>query len=509
MGSAQIRLGSSAGGHSGLRLRLPPADRPHVDPRTLLSTNGRIAAALIDVLATSSDCTAAPRALQLAGGDAAALSRGGWLSDEILAAMFRTAAGDARLPERVGQALVCSPQAGLFLRYSGLATPEKAYRRCNQILAREARGALYEVAEVVSGHARVLFHPADGGTPERIYCALRRGMLEAIPTVYGLLPARVRETECVRRGAGFCVFDVHWSSSLRRGAFAGALAGAVSGAVLAAWIGLPLWGHGFAVAVASLICAAAGRSIDLANQLQAVAGARLGQLALLDQADHSLAEKMDQFARLAAVDGAASDRRASYPAEPGTAGLGGVPHVETAGALVGVGGAPDLQSDLQSDFQPVDLVSVVRSAVESQRLGGTTGPTVGVELPEEPMLLDGEPVRLERIVVQLIENAVSASLAQAEATGNAPGSVRVSLQAAGERLELAVEDDGAGIEEEMVDQVFDPFLAQTPARGALGQGLAEAYRVVEEHGGELRLESAAGQGTRITALLPRRQGDSA
>jgi len=121
------------------------------------------------------------------------------------------------------------------------------------------------------------------------------------------------------------------------------------------------------------------------------------------------------------------------------------------------------------------------------------------------MLLDGEPHQLEMVVLQLIQNAATAALAEAERGGDTDRSVRVSLQAAGDSWELAVEDDGVGIEEELVDQVFDPFLASVSASGPRGSGLAGAYRVVEQHGGELRLESAPGRGTRITARLPQRR----
>jgi len=477
-----------------------------VDPRPLLTANSRIAAGLVDALITSGDRAAASRVLELVG-DRADLSPGDWLPEEILAAMFRTAAGDARLPERVGRELVCSPRAGLFLRYSGVATPEKAYRRCDQILAREARGALYEVAEVVSGHARILFHPAEGTTPESNYCALRSGMLEAVPTVYGLLPARVREMECVTRGDAACVYDVRWRRSSRRGACVAALAGLVSGVVLAELAGLPPWGLVISGLVAGAIGATAGRSFDLARQLDAVAGARRGQLALLDQVDRSLAEKMDQFARLEAFDGAASRGVGSRAGEAGGPGLAGL--TGSAEALGLAGGGAQTASRAGVDFQPVDLVSVVRRAVESQQLQSTFGPAVQFELPEQAMVVDGEPHQLEMVVLQLIQNAAAAASAEGERGGDASGSVRVSLRVVGDSLELAVEDDGFGIEEEMVDQIFDPFLARASASGPRGLGLAVAYRVVEEHGGELRLESAPGQGTRITARLPRRQGDDA
>ena len=463
-----------------------------MDRRAPLSTNGRIAASLLDVLVASGDRTAARRVLQAAGGEAAVQCRGEWIADETLSAMFGAAGRDRYLPERVGRALVDTSGTRFVLRDSGVATPEKAFRRCDQILAREQRGSLYEAVEVGIGRASVRFHPAEGTRPDPLYCALRSGMLEGIPTVYGLLPARVREVTCSSDGAPCCVYDVRWRRSSRTGLFAGAGLGVLGGAALAFWAGAPLWGLPIAGLLAALLSAAAGRSFDLANQLEAVAGARRGQLALLDQADRRLAEKMDQFARLEAAERAAQDRTS----DP----LPGAQRTALPGDVGGIG-----PSD---DFRSLDLVAVVRRAVDSQRSYLVDGPTLQVDLPSEPRLMMGEPIQLEMVIVQLIRNAAAAASPQGEVggpggTSETSGSIRVSLCDSGDALELSVEDDGPGIEEETVDEVFDPFVAQTSPTAPRGLGLAVAFRVVKEHGGELRLESAQGQGTRVTAVLPR------
>jgi len=456
-----------------------------VDPGIALSTNHRIAVVLIDVLVRAGDLGAAQRALRAAGGEEALSPGAGWLPEETLLAMVRGATSDARLPRRVGRALLRTPQSGLFLRYSGVATPEKAYRRCNQILAREGPGAIYEAAEVTNCRARVVFHPASGTRPEPFYCALRSGMLEGIPPVYGMLPARVRETDCVNRGGASCVYDVRWEHNSRRGMMAGALVGAAAGVGLAAQSGAPWWGIPIVSVATGLLAAAAGRAFDLAQQLDVVAGARRGQLALLDQADRSIAEKIDQLARIQAA-GTSDDTSAS------------------SHAPFDRGPAPgDACQALH--LEPVDLAAVVRRAVDSQHLALASGPEVVLALPEQPMWVDGQPAELERIVVRLIRSAAAAAAAEVEAGGAASGSIRVSLQAAGDSLELAVEDDGPGIEEETVDEIFDPFVSQGSRTGPRARELAAAYSAVKEHGGELRLDSGEGQGNRITALLPRRE----
>ena len=65
-------------------------------------------------------------------------------------------------------------------------------------------------------------------------------------------------------------------------------------------------------------------------------------------------------------------------------------------------------------------------------------------------------------------------------------------------------DNGGGIAEEDLPRVFDPFFTTKP-RGS-GLGLATVHRIVEEHGGAIRLESAVGSGTVVTLRLPRAEG---
>ena len=67
-------------------------------------------------------------------------------------------------------------------------------------------------------------------------------------------------------------------------------------------------------------------------------------------------------------------------------------------------------------------------------------------------------------------------------------------------VELTVRDDGCGLED--ADTAFDPFLGEVSQRpGDPENGLRTACRIVADHGGELRIESAAGRGNLVTALL--------
>jgi two-component system sensor histidine kinase PilS (NtrC family) len=73
-------------------------------------------------------------------------------------------------------------------------------------------------------------------------------------------------------------------------------------------------------------------------------------------------------------------------------------------------------------------------------------------------------------------------------------------------VEISVADEGIGIAPEVMERIFDPFF--TTRREGSGLGLATVHRIVEEHGGSIRVESAPGKGTSVRVRLPG-EGDSA
>ena len=70
-----------------------------------------------------------------------------------------------------------------------------------------------------------------------------------------------------------------------------------------------------------------------------------------------------------------------------------------------------------------------------------------------------------------------------------------------EEIILAVQDHGAGMKQEVIERLFEPFL--TRRSGGTGLGLAMVRRTVEVHGGKVRVQSRIGKGTRVEICLPR------
>ena len=117
--------------------------------------------------------------------------------------------------------------------------------------------------------------------------------------------------------------------------------------------------------------------------------------------------------------------------------------------------------------------------------------------PDLPERVVTDPLRLRQILLNLIANAV-------KFTEN--GSVEVSVQREGERLAIAVEDSGIGIDPARLEQIFDPFTqeeASTTRRfGGTGLGLSISRQLAELLGGTLSVDSMPGVGSRFTLRIP-------
>ncbi|WP_213980449.1 ATP-binding protein [Sphingomonas sp. dw_22] len=119
--------------------------------------------------------------------------------------------------------------------------------------------------------------------------------------------------------------------------------------------------------------------------------------------------------------------------------------------------------------------------------------TIGVPAEVSRLTLKGDRVRIEQILVNLLQNAL-------DAIANQPGGkVFIDAAAMEDMVELSVEDTGPGIDAAIGDSLFTPFTTSKP--GGLGLGLAIARDIAREFGGDLRHVPLAG-GTRFTLKLP-------
>ena len=110
------------------------------------------------------------------------------------------------------------------------------------------------------------------------------------------------------------------------------------------------------------------------------------------------------------------------------------------------------------------------------------------------VLAMGHDERLEHVIGHLVQNAIDASVPD--------GRVRVSVEPAGNFVEIVVADSGVGMTQEFIrDRLFRPFQTTKPA--GMGIGVYESAQYVASLGGELLCDSAPGAGTRVRVRLPK------
>jgi len=150
--------------------------------------------------------------------------------------------------------------------------------------------------------------------------------------------------------------------------------------------------------------------------------------------------------------------------------------------------------------EPVEMREILTRAVETSRpLIDSRRHRLTVSIPDQPLRVLGDALRLTQAVVNLLNNA-------AKYTPEG-GSIKLSASVRGAEIEVRVLDNGAGIEHDMLEKVFDIFVQVNPsagnALGGLGVGLALVRRVVELHGGNVQARSEGKMhGTEFVVRLP-------
>jgi two-component system sensor histidine kinase KdpD len=149
--------------------------------------------------------------------------------------------------------------------------------------------------------------------------------------------------------------------------------------------------------------------------------------------------------------------------------------------------------------EPVPAEEMIGAAL--QRLGSALeGRTVTTDLPPDLPLVPVDPVLIEQVLVNLVENALRYT----------PVGTPLQLGASvrDEMLTIDIADRGPGIPAEDAERIFDKF-ARLPGgehAGGVGLGLAICRGIVEAHGGRIWVEPREGGGARFRFTLPLRAG---
>lgn len=117
--------------------------------------------------------------------------------------------------------------------------------------------------------------------------------------------------------------------------------------------------------------------------------------------------------------------------------------------------------------------------------------------PATPLIVVGNPVHLEQVLINLVSNA-----ADAMETDGEPRRLTITTRRDGANAEIAVTDTGAGIDPADLPNLFDPFYTTKEAGRGLGLGLSISFGLVRDIGGAIAVSSQPGQGSTFTIRLP-------
>ncbi|QLC73755.1 PAS domain S-box protein [Pseudomonas sp. LPB0260] len=155
-------------------------------------------------------------------------------------------------------------------------------------------------------------------------------------------------------------------------------------------------------------------------------------------------------------------------------------------------------SHQQAD-EPVSLAQVAQDAIGLLALNRLGTEVQFFNLCDPEHWAEGDPQRLAQVLINLLSNARDASPQGA--------AIRVKSEASEHTVDLIVEDEGSGIPKAIMDRLFEPFFTTKEVGKGTGLGLALVYSIVEEHYGQITIDSPADpehqRGTRIRVTLPR------
>lgn len=181
-------------------------------------------------------------------------------------------------------------------------------------------------------------------------------------------------------------------------------------------------------------------------------------------------------------------------------GIAGIIHRQVKGLDRLVGDLLDMSrieaGQLELELSVQDIASTIRNAVELHKIGSDLH-GFKLQLPSGPLVCRCDGRRISQVLNNLLSNAMKYS-----PNG---GTIIVKAWLDAEHVCISVSDQGIGIEPHDFDDIFKPFHRSKATRGTIpgvGLGLSASRRIVEAHGGTLKVESSPGSGSTFELALP-------
>ena len=154
----------------------------------------------------------------------------------------------------------------------------------------------------------------------------------------------------------------------------------------------------------------------------------------------------------------------------------------------------DFAKPIVLEVKAQDIRDIVKKSCEACKLkAADNGTSLTLELPSQSVIAEVDGFRVERALSNLINNAI-------EASGKGQH-VRISMSIEKTHLLIIIQDNGAGMDRETLENIFIPYYTKKSAGSGLGMPIAK--KIIEGHKGKILIDSKPGRGTKVGVYLPK------
>lgn len=156
------------------------------------------------------------------------------------------------------------------------------------------------------------------------------------------------------------------------------------------------------------------------------------------------------------------------------------------------------RQDITEKKEDIQLAHVIKKSLSFIRLQAKQYQAeVKWHVSDDLPLIHGEVTQMEQVILNLTSNAL-------HAMENRQGTLTISAFSDAQKsyVNLQIKDTGEGIEKRLIDRIFDPYFTTKDQGKGTGLGLAICYKIIQEHGGRVDVQSEVGQGATVTVRFP-------
>ena len=147
-------------------------------------------------------------------------------------------------------------------------------------------------------------------------------------------------------------------------------------------------------------------------------------------------------------------------------------------------------------FKPIPIVDILHELVPGiELLASTKGVAIKFDCTCSDAVINGSSSQLIRAVHNIVTNAI-------QAVGEQGGVVHMACQTAGDSIEIRIDDNGCGMSPEVKARLFDSYFTTKSSDEGTGLGMGITRKIVEEHHGQVYVESTEAEGTTVVISIP-------